>query len=111
MRKVVRYIAGQRCVKHLWIAGIVWFAIAVIPVIISSIVYPPPPYLEGGVPPQEVPVFPLDTWQFWLHRYVVDPVTRPIGALPIIYFLITLAARILITAKRLPPEPTITYMN
>ena len=95
MRKVIQYIVSNKCARHLWISGIIWFIIGILPPIIGAIAYPTKPiFIDNTLPQVLNAVVPQLGWQFWMHRVAVDPLTKSIGAVPMIFLMILIAMRI-----------------
>ena len=98
--KQMKFITSRKCAYYLGVLVFIWVIIAVIPAMISSILYPPLPYIHFNEPPP-VPILPsiAPEWQFWAHRIFADPLTKGIGAIPVIILLVVMTTRELLKKK------------
>ena len=86
-----QFITSRKCAYYLWVLGIIWLVIGIIPAMIGAVVFP----LDAveGLPTDTVFELPTSGRGFWIHRVAVDPLTKSIGAVPAVILLVVLLIR------------------
>ena len=87
------FLTSRKCDLYLWIAITIWVLIGVIPSMISSIIYPPLPWIPFDEIPEPIMPKMAPKWVFWTHRIFADPLTKVIGIILVIIILAVLIAR------------------